>query len=191
MTLSERAVFCRLPERSARDDRLQPFRLYLPHFYFPPSWGLCVEAEAFFWCYQAMAKRNDLKKRLKAADRRRNRRQAGQGSSVKTPPKQPQVRAADMIAELLVAYAREEKSPSDMVVSSALRACSCGDLPKKEPARSLALKIEGVSRQPGVTARAYRGAIKELAEAASLHQGSQKDSSDAFLAYLLILADAA
>ena len=138
-----------------------------------------------------MAKRNDLKKRLKAADRRRNRRKAAGGSVIKTAPKQPQVRPADMIAELLVAYAREEKSPSDIVVSSALRACSCGDLPSKEPARSLALKIEAVSHQRGVTARAYRGALKELAEAANLHQSSQKDSPDAFLTYLSILAEAA
>jgi len=135
-----------------------------------------------------MVKQSNLKKRLKAADRRRNRRQAAQGSVVKTAPKQPQVRPADMIVELLVAYAQEEKSPSDIVVSSALRACSCGDLPSKEPARSLALKIEAVSRQPGVTARAYRTALKELAEAAKLHQGSQKDEPDAFLAYLSILS---
>jgi hypothetical protein len=152
---------------------------------------LCVEAAAFFWCYQTMAKRNDLKKRLKAADRRRNRRQAALGTVGKPAPKEPQARPADMIAELLVAYACEEKSPSDIIVSSALRACLCGDLPNKEPARSLGLKIEAVSRQPGVTARAYRGALKELSEAASLHQGSQKDSPDAFLAYLSVLAEAA
>lgn len=136
-----------------------------------------------------MAKRNDLKKRLKAADRRRNRRHAVQGSTVKAAPSQPQVRPADVIAELLMNYARNEKSPADIVVTTALKACERGDLPSKEPARSLTLKIEAVAAMPGVTARAYRGAIKELLEAAGLHQGSQKERPDAFLAYLSILAE--
>ncbi|MDB4695038.1 hypothetical protein OAF47_01085, partial [bacterium] len=134
-----------------------------------------------------MAKRNDLKKRLKAADRRRNRRQATQGSVVTTAPSQPSVSPSDMIVELLVAYASEEKSPSDIVAATALKACARGDLPGKDPARTLAIKIEEVGRRPSVTARAYRGALKELIEAATLQQGSRKETPDAFLAYLSIL----
>ena len=135
-----------------------------------------------------MAKRNDLKKRLKAADRRRNRRQAVQGSGVNTPPSQPSVSASDMIVDLLMAYVSEEKSPSDVVATAALKACARGDVPTKDPARTLAIKIEEVARQPGVSARAYRGALKELIEAATRHEGNQKETPDAFLAYLSILA---
>jgi hypothetical protein len=135
-----------------------------------------------------MAKRNDLKKRLKAADRRRNRRQAVQGSGVNTPPSQPSVSASDMIVDLLMAYVSEEKSPSDIVAVTALKTCARGDLPSKDPARTLAIKMKEVESRPGVTARAYRGALKELIEAAALHQESQKETPDAFLAYLSILA---
>ena len=135
-----------------------------------------------------MAKRNDLKKRLKAADRRRSRRQAAQGSAIKTAPSQPLVSPSDMIVERLMSYVSEDKSPSDFVATAALKACARGDLPTKEPARALAIKVEEVASQPGVTARAYRGALKELIEAAAFHGGSQKETPDAFLAYLSILS---
>lgn len=92
-----------------------------------------------------------------------------------------------MIVELLLTYASQDRSPSDLVATAALKACVRGDLPSKEPARSLAGKIAGVAQQPGVTSRAYQGALKELAEAASLHEGNQKETPDAFLAYLAIV----
>lgn len=135
-----------------------------------------------------MAKRNDLKKRLKAADRRRSRRQSAQGSAANAAPSQPAVSPADMVVNLLLDYVSEDKSPSDVVATAALKACARGDLPTKDPARTLAIKIEAVASQPGVTARAYRGAIKELIEAAALHESNQKETPDAFLAYLSILA---
>ena len=93
-----------------------------------------------------------------------------------------------MIVERLLSYVSEDKSPSDVVAIAALKACARGDLPTKDPARTLAIKVEEVASQPGVTARAYRGALKELIEAATLHGGSQKETPDAFLAYLSILA---
>ena len=136
-----------------------------------------------------MAKRNDLKKRLKAADRRRSRRQAAHGSAIKTAPTPSSVSPSDMMVERLLAYVSEDKSPSDVVATAALKACDRGVLPAKDPTRALAIKIEEVASQPGVTARAYRGALKELIEAATLHKGSQKDTPDAFLAYLSILAE--
>lgn len=135
-----------------------------------------------------MAKRNDLKKRLKAADRRRNRRQAAQGSVIKMAPSEASVSPSDMIVDHLLAYASTAKSPSDIVARAALKACFRGDLPSKEPARGLAMEIEKVASQPGVTARAYTAALKELSEAAAQHQKSQKETPDAFLAYLAILA---
>ncbi|HBV65224.1 MAG TPA: hypothetical protein DEF45_19625 [Rhodopirellula sp.] len=136
-----------------------------------------------------MAKRNDLKKRLKAADRRRSRRQAAQGSAIKAAPRQPSVSPSDMMVERLMSYVSEDKSPSDVVAMAALKACARGVLPTKDPTRALAMKIEEVASQPGVTARAYRGALKELIEAATLHEGSQKETPGAFLAYLSILAE--
>ncbi len=135
-----------------------------------------------------MAKRNDLKKRLKAADRRRSRRQAAQGSAVKASLSQPSVSPSDMIVERLMSYVSENKSPSDVVATAALKACARGVLPAKEPTRTLAIKIEEVASQSGVTPRSYRGALKELIEAAALHEGNQKETPDAFLAYLSILA---
>ena len=135
-----------------------------------------------------MAKRNDLKKRLKAADRRRSRRPTVQGSAVETSQAPPSVSPSDIIVDLLMAYVSEDKSPSDIVATAALKACARGDLPSKDPARELAIKIEEVASRPGVTARAYRGAIKELIQAAALHESHQKETPDAFLAYLSILA---
>jgi hypothetical protein len=134
-----------------------------------------------------MVNRNDLKKRLKAADRRRNRRVAPQGPVVAASPLEPRVRPADLIANVLVGYAAAEQSATDIVAVAALRACSRGDLPAKEPARGLALKIEAVTKQPGVTPRSYRGAVVELLDAANLHLG--KDSPDSFLDYLAILSE--
>jgi len=134
-----------------------------------------------------MAKQNDLKKRLKAADRRRNRRGASGVPVVAASPVQPHVRTSDLIANALVEYANSDEQSSDIVAATALRACSRGDLPKTDPARGLALKIEAIAKQPGVTPRSYRATLVELLEAANLHQG--KDSSDSFLAYLSILAD--
>ena len=165
--------------------------------------GHQLQSSLICWCHQTMAKRNDLKKRLKAADRRRNRRQATQGSAtqgsatqgsasqssaIKTTPSQPSVSPSDMIVERLMSYVCEDKSPSDIVATVALKACSRGDLPSKEPARTLAIKIQQVASQPGVSARAYRVALKDLIEAAALHEGNQKETPDAFLAYLSILA---
>ena len=138
-----------------------------------------------------MVKRNYFKKRLKAADRRRNRRQAVQGSTIETAPTQPSVSPSDMMVERLMSYVSEDKSPSDVVATAALKACARGVLPAKDPARALAIKIEEVASEPGVTARAYRGALKELIEAATLHKGSQQETPDAFLAYLSILAQSA
>ena len=93
-----------------------------------------------------MSKRNDLKRRLKAADRRRNRRKASQSvpqdAANQGEPSLPQVNPADLIAEILVKYGREDKSPSDIAATAALRACLNGDVPSKEPARTLATTIE-------------------------------------------------
>ena len=141
-----------------------------------------------------MSKRNDLKKRLKAADRRRNRRKASQSvpqdAANQGEPSLPQVNPADLIAEILVKYGREDKSPSDVAATAALRACLNGEVPSKEPARTLATTIESVARLPGVTVRAYRVALRDLLDAAKQHQGRRQENPDAFLAYLSILAEA-
>ena len=134
-----------------------------------------------------MAKRNDFKKRLKAADKRRKRRSAPGNAVVVAGPVEPRIRPANLIANVLVDYADRGESPTDIVAATALRACLRGHLPAKDPARGLALEIEAVGKQPGVTPRSYRDAITELLDAAQLHVG--EDSPDSFLGYLSLLSE--
>ncbi|NND99147.1 MAG: hypothetical protein HKN47_17660 [Pirellulaceae bacterium] len=143
-----------------------------------------------------MAKRNDLKQKLKAADRRRQRRMPQSGNSPAVGPNATSRSAGPemtglpdvtgLIARALVKLGMTHRDLVDSAAIAGLR----GGLSSRRPTGSVSNavfdEIQKISQRDDVTVRAVRGAIKDLLETASKHQ-SKGDDPKSFLNYLALL----
>ena len=134
-----------------------------------------------------MAKRKDLKRRLKAASRRKQRGEGG-GGVVGSSPQATAVTVdvVELVGEAILSFSESNTNVSDMVVLAALRSSQKGGSPSGEDALQLANAFEQIRQKDGVTARSFRNAINQMNSILSEHQDTKKPK--AFLTYLRLFA---
>ncbi|WP_372724859.1 hypothetical protein [Novipirellula sp.] len=146
-----------------------------------------------------MAKRDDLLRRLKQADRRRGRRppatpnsnDSGADSGRQTVAAsesagQPDVTA--LIVSEVLAFTRSDTSCRDPQVVSALRALLRGSSPAVDSARRLRDQLQKIADRPDVKLRDFRTAVKGLSEQA-MQFDREAEGDDRFLNYLAVLIE--
>lgn len=130
-----------------------------------------------------MVKRQDLKRKLKAADRRRSRRTAS-AAKVEPTSAPPQVDVMALITSQILTCELGDP-PKDTIAVAALRGCLRGTLPAQDPARSLAAKLNELTKQADISIRDFRSAVQQLLDVAAQHEMSE--APDSFLQYLSII----
>ncbi|WP_442507050.1 hypothetical protein SH528x_005936 [Novipirellula sp. SH528] len=142
-----------------------------------------------------MAKRDDLLRRLKQADRRRGRRPSTastpsvsghQPAAASESGNQPDVTA--LIVSEVLAFTRSDKSCRDSQVVSALRALLRGSSPAVDSARRLRDQLQRIADRPDVKLRDFRSSVKGLSEQAMQFDREAGDD-DRFLNYLAVLVE--
>ncbi|GAA5511158.1 hypothetical protein [Novipirellula caenicola] len=142
-----------------------------------------------------MAKRDDLLRRLKQADRRRSRRPNSSAppnasphpsAAAKQSANQPDVTAL-VVAEV-IAFTRSDQSCRDPQVVSALRAVLRGSSPAVDSARRLVDQLQRIADRPDVKLRDFRTAVKGLCEQA-MQFDRDAEGDDRFINYLAVLIE--
>ncbi len=133
-----------------------------------------------------MAKRQDLKSKLKAADRRRSRRSAPKQNQSSVASPQRKVDVASLIASTILEFI--DASPNevhDIAIVSAMR--SCLNVSGSSGMHSLPLlqRLDAVQSRADVDTRGYRAALKQLLDEAARHRDA--DDPIAFIRYLDLL----
>lgn len=144
-----------------------------------------------------MVKKQSLKAKLKAADRRRKRRPSSIGASnsrviptsTATPSGQPLAATKDpmdLIAKAIMDHANDQSSSlKDELVTATLRGLLRGSNPKTEEAEALRDRLEKIPEREDISRRAYRNGIETILKIAQQHEN--QTVPDAFLQYLSIL----
>lgn len=134
-----------------------------------------------------MAKRKNLKQKLKAASRRRQQRAASSTQVVEAPSSSCQ--SVDVLGLLIQAIVHHtvdgSKDNSDAMIVAALRSSSKGTQPTGESARALHSAFAEISNRDDVKQSVFRKSIESLLKSASDQQ--EADSDDAFRKYLHVL----
>ena len=124
----------------------------------------------------------DLKRRLRAADRRRQRRQVSGGDEVMSSRRSVDV--SGLIAAAILEYADSSGSEiRDATVVAAIRGCLTGAGTGKQP---LTERLAGIAQRTDVDRRAFRNAMQQLLDLARQYQDPK--NSSAFIRYISILA---
>ena len=137
-----------------------------------------------------MAKRETLKQRLKAADRRRHRRQADvrPQDAVARTTATDRVDAADLIVRTILEGATGSRGEArDVMVVAAMNSALRGSTPSGDEAKRLAEALNQIPAEPGVSMRAFREALQQLLATASANHDPKR--GDAFLGYVSMLSD--
>lgn len=137
-----------------------------------------------------MAKPNDLKRKLKAADRRRARRPAAAhetsstGTAFADSSSSTQVDVAGLcVAEILKMHGRKQFRDSEVI--TALRAVLDGGTPSSSEAQLLHQRINAIALRDDVSPRAFREAVTGLEKTATTHR--TPDNDGAFMRFLTVL----
>jgi hypothetical protein len=135
-----------------------------------------------------MSKRESLKQRLKAADRRRQRRQGSTQPAVETQhASSANVDVTGMVVEEILHFVESlDRGARDAMAVSAIHSALRSTTAQVEDARRLAERLNQIPERPGVSVRAYRDSLQELLGVAKSHQDPR--SSDGFLRYLALMA---
>ena len=129
--------------------------------------------------------KQDLKKKLKAADRRRKRRSAAPGENA-LPAQRRRVDVSGLIALAILEHADSSKSEvRDAAVISTLRQCLKGGMMGNKTSQALYERLEQISLQTGVDRRDFRGALQQMLMLAQ--QCRDTKNSSAFIQYIGIL----
>ena len=143
-----------------------------------------------------MARAKDLKQKLRAADRRRNRRPfaqaqrppAGSAPGVVVPSSVP-VPAVDVVglmAQVILDVSDRDLSITDASVVAALRCSIRLSEPSRDDTKKVLRALETVSGQESVPRRKFSAAAEQLITMAVSHQASNSEPSP-FLRYLSVL----
>ena len=140
-----------------------------------------------------MAKRQDLKRKLKSADRRRRRRAAQVGTPAGAPGISPPAQHASdsvdvsgLIVNTILRFHQEAGGKThDAAVVAAVRGCLNASAPRGEQSARLHQHLEELSQQGDVETRSFRRALSDLMEMAKRHEDTQDPR--AFLRYLALL----
>lgn len=129
-----------------------------------------------------------LRKRLKAADKRRSSRP--QTSPPSPAPKQETVDVLGLLVEVTLDFSASHADLTDVAVVAALRGLQTGIAPRGEHSGPLFTSFAGVADRDDVSDRQLRNAAKQLHELAAKHKPAERaDAKDstAFLKYLELL----
>lgn len=142
-----------------------------------------------------MARRDDLKKRLKAADRRRSRRQTSStgdgatgdyasGTAVSDSASGNSVDVTGLCVEEILKM-NGRRSFRDSEVISAMRSCLSGGSPSSSEAQLLKQRLTAIETRDDVTTRHFRDALETLLQSAADHRVADDDT--AFVQFLSVV----
>jgi len=136
-----------------------------------------------------MAKREDLKRKLKASDRRRQRRLGATTTATNSaPPLAATVDVVGMLAGTILRFVESSDGEArDQTVVSAIRSCLKGTAANSDQVKSLRERLEQVPQLTDVDTRSFRDALRQMQELASEHHDPK--NANAFVSYLAMLAD--
>lgn len=129
----------------------------------------------------------DLKRKLKAADRRRRRRPAK--PAVSAPAERPSAGAdaTELITSAILSYVDDSSATvQDPAVVAALRSTLHGLVASGDQSGALCERFKQIAHRDDVDQRSYRVALKQLMDSAKEHQ-DPKDRQ-AFIRYLSLLS---
>lgn len=129
-----------------------------------------------------MAKRKDLRSKLKASDRRRQRRPVAVTS---TNNATESLDVTGLLVETILTTGTNERA-NDAVVLAALRGCLSGLSPSGQ-ASELYGRLQEISRREEVGQRAFRAAVEQLLQLSD-RRDDKSNQSDPFVNYLSLLA---
>ncbi len=134
-----------------------------------------------------MAKRKNLKQKLKAASRRRQQRAASSTQVVEaSSPSSQSVDVLGLLIQAIVDHTVDDsKDNSDAMIVAALRSSFKGRQPTGETAKELHSAMAEISEREDVKQSVFRKSIESLLDSASDQQ--EADSDDAFRKYLQLL----
>ncbi len=138
-----------------------------------------------------MPKREALKQKLKAADRRRQRRQVDTQPRpvVASPASTSRVDVAELIVRAILEHVAANRSDArDAMLIAAIKSSLRATVPSGDDAKRLAEKLNEIPAMPGVSIRAFREALQQLLSTANANHDPR--SGDAFLRYLSVLSEA-
>lgn len=128
----------------------------------------------------------ELKRKLKAADRRRNRRPVPVIETT-APSERQSIDVFELIAKAILEYVDSGASEvRDAIVLSAMRSCLNGGAITGKPSFPLSQRIEQIRQRTDVNQRSFRAALKQMLKLAQEYQDSK--NTCAFIRYLGILA---
>ncbi len=132
-----------------------------------------------------MAKRADLRSKLKAADRRRQRRPQS-GGSAPVSVAEPSVDVTGLIVESILEFRDGSQRFDDAIIIAALTACGRGIRPNGEQAAQLYDRLQQVALRERVPPRSLVAACHQLL--AHADRGEPKSNErNPFAQYLAIL----
>ncbi|TWU59010.1 hypothetical protein Poly51_17950 [Rubripirellula tenax] len=140
-----------------------------------------------------MSKNDDLKRRLKAADRRRARRPLASASTANSAvaygdEDSSSTNRVDVTGLCIVEILKldDKRTFRDSEVLTAMRSCLTGGTPSSAEAQLLSQRFEAISQREDVSEREYRDALQGLVRNALNHRNQDDDS--AFIQFLSVLA---
>ena len=136
-----------------------------------------------------MPQRADLKKRLRAADRRRKQRSTGDSNISLTTSTATTVATktdtVELIGRVILNFAEENPQVNDAIALTALRSCQVASTPHGDDAKLLFNRINQIAGRTDVDERAFIMAIRKVVMLATEHQ--DRKHPKAFLTYLMLL----
>ncbi len=137
-----------------------------------------------------MSKHDDLKRNLKAAQRRRSRRSTPQSESTTAVVDPESMSSATLdvtglcVTEILKMNGKRPFRDSEVI--TAIRASLSGGVPSSSEAQLLHQRLIAISQRADVMSRKFRDALSSLERTATQHRSSDDDT--AFMKFLTMLA---
>ncbi|TWU49692.1 hypothetical protein [Rubripirellula reticaptiva] len=140
-----------------------------------------------------MAKNDNLKQKLKAADRRRSRRTASQADSSGAAiafcdDDSASTNSVDVtglcVAEILKMNGKQSFRDSEVI--TAMRSCLNAGTPSSSEAQLLSQRLNAIGKRDDVSEKRFRDALQSLVKSGLDHRNEDNDS--AFVQFLAVLA---
>lgn len=129
--------------------------------------------------------KQDLKRKLRAADRRRSRRPVPIIATL--PPERASIDVPELIVSAILDYVDScESETRDKTVVSAMRSCLSGGAATGAQSIPLSQRLERITERTDVNRRSFRAALQQMLKLASEYQDPK--NTCAFIRYLTLLA---
>jgi hypothetical protein len=133
-----------------------------------------------------VAKRVDLRSKLKAADRRRSRRPSNRPGSTATPNPKSTGDVPGLIVEAILSYCDQSQRFEDKIIIAALRACESGVRPRGEQAAELYDQLQRTAARNGLATRELVRASRALLAQSDRCERNSAERNP-FASYLCVL----